>query len=137
MSAVIALFSGAQVDTQVFDQALQRAKAQSAKLVLLVVRHQHRAKALGEVLSSEGFLGRGAVRELETSLKQHRNRLVREQLEELEKVARGDGVEVETLELKGDLTESVARAVRQVSALEIVVARDVGDFDSSARVHRV
>ena len=137
MSAIIALFSGAELPEPVFSRALRLASDSGVDLVLLVVRHQHRARQLGEVLSSEGFLGRGAVDALQGRVKEHRNRLVRERLEELTARGNDEGVSVQTLELKGELHACVAQAARQLSARELVVARDVDDFDTSLVVHRV
>ncbi len=119
--SVMAVFSGTELDDRVFREALGRARATGARLVLLDVRHLRQAERLGDYLTSESLLGRGAVASVRAAVKDQRDRAIRRALEEMEREARRQGVEILRSEVKGAYEEAVVAAAREHDAAVIVV----------------
>ncbi len=119
--AVMVVFSGTEVGERLFRAALDRARATGARLVLLDVRHLRQAERLGDYLTSESVLGRGAVAAVRAAVKDQRDRAIRRALEELEREARRHGVEIERCQVKGTYADAVAAAARDHGASVVVV----------------
>ena len=113
---VMAVFSGTQVDEALFRRSLEVAKQHGARLVLLNVRHLHQADHLGEILSSDAFMGRGTVESLKRSVKEQRNHVVLRAMEAMAEKAQGEGLEVEVLATKGPYASSVSAAAEKTGA---------------------
>ncbi len=120
-AAVMAVFSGTDVDRAIFDRALALAKAAQARLILADIRHQHHAARLAESLAAQTFLGAGAVADLQRSVKAQRDDLIQRALAAMLEAASAAGVPAEIREAKGTLRESVQQIAAEVAAGTVVI----------------
>ena len=135
--SVMAVFSGTELDDRVFREALARAKAAGARLVLLDVRHLRQAERLGDYLTAESVLGRGAVASVAAAVKDQRNRAIQRALQEMEQEARRHGVEIARCEVKGGYEEAVVSAAREHDAAVVVVEAGAAGARLSGPFERV
>src|SRR5690606_4081644 len=87
-------FSGLDLERAVFERGVAEARKRQVPLVLLNVRHQQQAERLAEALSSNSFMGRGAVEQLKRQVKDQRSEIVRKALETMAVEARAAGLQV-------------------------------------------
>ena len=113
---VMLVFSGTEVAEPLFRKGLKFAKKDGARLVLLNVRHLHQADHLGEILSSDAFMGRGTVESLKRSVKEQRDHVVLRELETMKEEAEQAGLEVEVRAVKGPYGSAVSDAARDAGA---------------------
>ncbi len=117
---VLALFSGLDLEPAVFERGVAEARQRQVPLVLLNVRHQQQAERLAEALTSNSFMGRGAVEQLKRQIKDQRSELVRKTLETMAAEARSLGLDVVTRWEKGDLSAIVAAQIAELKPALVV-----------------
>jgi nucleotide-binding universal stress UspA family protein len=124
MKTALLILSSTSPTPMALSRALERCKAEGAKLVAALVTDPEVAEGLSRRAMSSGFLGEGVSKMINTALEEDDNLRIDACLRSVRETAEQAGIACETTEAEGRFAPTVLRLVGECQADLIIIARE-------------